>query len=340
MDSNNFDKSLFFDLKNIITEKILLFIGIGGFLSGVINLINERPLINILSSIGVSFFTVFLFFLKKKRGNLVRIVFIVFFINFYIPFGWLTSPGSTSAFPYYSFLLIMTSALMIKNEWELFFPVVGIGQILFLLRYEALNPQKFYHYTDRLYRANDLSLNLFLILSFMIYLLYSINKYTIKRDEILYNFSITDQLTGLYNRRYLFDTLEKISQNSFGNINYYSIGMIDVNKFKEINDKFGHMVGDKVLFSIGKLLKDFYKDEFIVGRYGGDEFMIIFPNKTMKEAHSYLIQLEGHFAQLSKEFYDINLSFSFGLSDNQNKNIEEMIHSADRHLYKKRNINI
>lgn len=87
---------------------------------------------------------------------------------------------------------------MIKSRKELIFPILGIVEILFLLKYEALNPSMFYQYTDRLYRANDLSVNFLLILSFMVYLLYSINKYTIKRDEILYTFSITDQLTGLY----------------------------------------------------------------------------------------------------------------------------------------------
>lgn len=338
MDIKDFDKSLFTDLKNIIATKIIIFTGFGSFLSGIINLVNERPLINILSSLGVSIIALILYFMKKKYPNLTRLGFIIFFINFYIPFGWLTSPGSTSAFPYYSFLLIMTSTLMIKNAKELIFPIFGIGEVLFLLRYEALNPIKFYHYTDRLYRANDLSVNFLLILSFMVYLLYSINKYTIKRDEILYTFSTTDQLTGLYNRRYLFDTLKKLNETNKNN--HFSIAMIDVNKFKEINDNYGHMVGDKVLFSIGVLLKDFYKEEFIVGRYGGDEFMIIFPNKGIKEADKYLVQLEGHFAKLSKEFYDINLSFSFGLSDNQNKSVEEMIHTADRHLYKKRNIHI
>ncbi len=223
---------------------------------------------------------------------------------------------------------------MIKSRKELIFPILGIVEILFLLKYEALNPSMFYQYTDRLYRANDLSVNFLLILSFMVYLLYSINKYTIKRDEILYTFSITDQLTGLYNRRYLFDTLEKLNESNKSK--HFSIAMIDVNKFKEINDNYGHIVGDKVLFSIGILLKDFYRDEFIVGRYGGDEFMIIFPNKSIKEANTYLVQLEGHFAKLSKEFYDVNLSFSFGLSDSHNKNVEEMVHIADRHLYKKK----
>lgn len=340
MKYNNFDKSLFFNLQSIVLNKILIFSIFGAFFSGIINLFNNRPLINALSSFGVSILAVVLLILSKKHQNFIRLVFIIFFINFYIPFGWLTSPGSTSAFPYYSILLIMVSSLLIKNYIELFFPTFAIIEVLILLRYEGMNPDKFYQYTDRIYRINDLSMNFILVISITVYILFTINKYISKRDETLYNYSTTDQLTGLNNRRYLFDSLSVLHQNSLNTSEIFCIAMLDVNKFKFINDSFGHMVGDKVLLSIGNLLKNFYSEEIIVGRYGGDEFMLIFPKKNINEVNALISQLEGRFAILSKEFYDIDLTFSFGLSDNQDKSIEEMIHTADRHLYKKKNINI
>ena len=340
MKIEEFDKSLFIDLKRIILEKILFFVILGGFFTGVINLINTRPIINVLSALAVSGLGIVLFYLNKRGYDFVRIFFIVFFINLYIPFGWLTSPGSTSAFPYYTIFFILIGALLIKNYSELIFLALGILEVVFLLRYEALNPDKFYQYTDRLYRSNDLTVNFILVMSFTVYLLFVINRYTIKRDFILYNYSTTDQLTGLFNRRYLFETLEMLFIKSQVSGNAFCLAMIDINKFKDINDSYGHLVGDKVLLAVGNLLKDFYSDEIIVGRYGGDEFMLIFPNKNLSEVTSILTQLEGRFALLSKEFYDINLYFSFGLSDNTNKNIEEMIHIADKHLYKKKNIQI
>lgn len=340
MKIEDFDKSIFIDLKKVILNRILIFVILGGFFSGIIHILNERPLINIFSALGVSCFGLILYYFNKRDYDFVRIVFILFFVNLYIPFGWLTSPGSTSAFPYFVIFFIVVASLLIKNYIELIFPVVGILEVIFLIKYEALNPDKFYQYTDRIYRANDLIVNFILVMSFSVYLLFVINRYTIKRDKILYNYSTTDQLTGLFNRRYLFETLDMLYMKSEKTHAIFSLAMIDVNKFKEINDSFGHVVGDKVLLSLGKLLQDFYPNEIIVGRYGGDEFMLIFPNKNLEDVSPYLTQLEGRFAILSKEFYDINLSFSFGVSDNSGKNIEEMIHIADKHLYKKKNIKI
>ena len=115
--------------------------------------------------------------------------------------------------------------------------------------------------------------------------------------------------------------------------------MIDINKFKQINDNYGHIVGDKVLIATGSLLNDFHKSDIVCGRYGGDEFMIIFPNKSLAESINLLKELELGFSKLSKEFQDIDITFSYGLSENKHKSIEEIIHYADTHLYKKKSVN-
>ena len=245
------------------------------------------------------------------------------------------SPGSESAFPYYTIALIVISSMLIKGHKELLFPLLAVVEVPLLLRYEALNPDKFYQYTDKLYRANDLTLNFSLLIIILIYLIFIVNKYTSERDEVLYYFSITDQLTGLYNRRHLFNYLEILIKESKN----FTIAMIDINKFKQINDNYGHIVGDKVLIATGSLLNDFHKSDIVCGRYGGDEFMIIFPNKSLAESINLLKELELGFSKLSKEFQDIDITFSYGLSENKHKSIEEIIHYADTHLYKKKSVN-
>lgn len=340
MNTKNFNNSLFLDLKDIILNKILIFMMTGSFITGIINLVNERPLINILTALGISLISIVLYKFQLRGYRFIRILFIIVFVNFYIPFGWLTSPGSTSAMPYFTILFIVVASFLVKNYRELILPALGILEVVALLRYEALHEDKFYHYTDAVYRATDLSMNYTLVMSFMVYLFFVINNYTTKRDKALFNFSVTDQLTGLYNRRYIFDTLQRLQEESSKTNEVFCIAMIDVNKFKEINDSYGHLVGDKVLISIGKLLKEFYPEEILVGRYGGDEFMLIFPKKNLKEVSKYLTSLELRFKELSKGFCDINLSFSFGVSDNKNRTIDEMVHLADRHLYKKKNIDL
>ena len=337
MKKKSFNKHMFFSLQNMILSKVLIFTAIGGFSSGILNLVNIRPISNILAAFGVSIFSLFLYKLSqnKKYFDKIRILFIVVFCNLYIPFGWLISPGSESAFPYYTMALIVISSLLIKGHKELLFPLLSVVEVPLLLRYEALNPDKFYQYTDRLYRANDLTLNFSILVSILIYLIFIINKYTSERDEVLYYFSVTDQLTGLYNRRHLFDYLENLLKESKD----FTIAMIDINKFKQINDNYGHILGDKVLISTGALLKDFHKSELVCGRYGGDEFMIIFPNKSLTESIGLLKELELKFSELSKEFQDIDITFSYGLSENKHRSLEEIIHYADTHLYKKKSTN-
>ena len=204
MKNNSFNKHMFFSLQNMILNKVLIFTAIGGFSSGVLNLINIRPISNIFASFGVSIFSLFLYKLSKNKKyfDKIRILYIVIFCNIYIPFGWLISPGSESAFPYYTIALIVISSMLIKGHKELIFPLLAVVEVPLLLRYEALNPDKFYQYTDKLYRANDLTLNFSLLIIILIYLIFIVNKYTSERDEVLYYFSITDQLTGLYNRRH------------------------------------------------------------------------------------------------------------------------------------------
>lgn len=337
MKGKSFNKHTFFNLQNMILSKVLIFTSIGGFASGILNLINIRPLSNILASFGVSATTLLLYKISKKQKyfDKIRILYIIAFCNLYIPFGWIISPGSQSAFPYYTITLIVISSLLIKGYKELVFPLLAVVEVQFLLRYEALNPDKFYQYTDRLYRANDLTLNFSILMAILIYLIFAINKYISERDKTLYYYSITDQLTGLFNRRHLFDYLENLIKESRN----FTIAMIDINRFKEINDTYGHIVGDKVLIATGYLLDSFQKSDIVCGRYGGDEFMIIFLNKSLVESTILLKELEKNFSKLSDKFEDMELSFSYGLSENNHKSLEEIIHYADTHLYKKKSTN-
>lgn len=80
----------------------------------------------------------------------------------------------------------------------------------------------------------------------------------------------SDELTGAYNRRYLFEKVVNFSHS-----NAFTIIMVDVHRFKEINDKFGHAAGDKVLMAVTQHLRESVREGDFVIRYGGDEFLVI-----------------------------------------------------------------
>ena len=96
--------------------------------------------------------------------------------------------------------------------------------------------------------------------------------------------SITDDITGLYNHRYLVDQIQKELERTQRYDRLLSGIMIDIDNFKSVNDHHGHLAGDKVLREVAKILKKSIRKVDIVGRYGGDEFLILLPETRFESA--------------------------------------------------------
>jgi two-component system cell cycle response regulator len=89
------------------------------------------------------------------------------------------------------------------------------------------------------------------------------------------NLSIKDPLTGIYNRRYLESHMEKLLKQSINNNKHFYVMMIDVDNFKIINDKYGHIIGDEIIKFVSSTIINNVRAEDVVARYGGDEFVAI-----------------------------------------------------------------
>ena len=157
-----------------------------------------------------------------------------------------------------------------------------------------------------------------------------------QRDEMikqLQRLAIEDPLTGLFNSRYLFDQLEKEINRAKRYLHPLSLMFIDIDKFKTINDTYGHMIGDKVLSQIAKRLKACLRYNDTAYRFGGDEYTIILPETTLPEAKYVADRILNKF---DHEFLTINdkeiskISLSIGLTEYQiNEGIEQLLHRAD-----------
>ncbi|MFM8313056.1 MAG: diguanylate cyclase [Deltaproteobacteria bacterium] len=147
-----------------------------------------------------------------------------------------------------------------------------------------------------------------------------------------------DGLTKLYNKRFFIDSISREFSYSKRNKNPLSLLMIDIDFFKQINDEFGHLVGDQVLSSLGKLIKDGLRHENIACRYGGEEFSIILRNtgpiaaeKVAQRIREAVEKLE--FNYLNKKFH-VTVSIGIATYDHQNyETYEELIKHADELLY-------
>lgn len=149
--------------------------------------------------------------------------------------------------------------------------------------------------------------------------------------------SICDALTGLYNRRYLEDAL--IRELRLAERHKYSVSLImgDLDHFKQVNDHHGHQAGDEVLRNFACLLSRSSRSSDINCRYGGEEFLLIMPHMTLKDAAERAEQLRVAVAASRFESYDLPLSVtaSFGVATypENGQTMDELITAADRALY-------
>ncbi|MGQ4277128.1 GGDEF domain-containing protein [Pseudidiomarina sp. E22-M8] len=147
--------------------------------------------------------------------------------------------------------------------------------------------------------------------------------------------SITDKLTGLYNRLKLDSVVAgQHRQLANGQLEHSSVVIADIDNFKDINDRLGHIQGDKVLRHTARLLRDFTCDQGVVGRWGGEEFMIILPDYNLDQAKLYSEQLR-HFIADNKAAFGQPLTMSFGVAKlHAEKSFEHTFINADRALYR------
>ncbi len=151
--------------------------------------------------------------------------------------------------------------------------------------------------------------------------------------------AITDDLTKIFNTRYLHRTLDIEVERCKRYNTSVSLIFMDIDRFKEINDKYGHLVGSKVLVEVAQLILNKIRALDIVARYGGDEFVIVLPQTSSKYATQIAERLRKNIAEtvfLKKEGYNIKLTASFGVASYPEtaNSKDELLRLADEAMYK------
>ncbi len=160
--------------------------------------------------------------------------------------------------------------------------------------------------------------------------------------EQVQKLSIIDGLTEVYLRRYLMDRLEEEVERA-GRLGLtFSVGMVDIDRFKECNDKYGHMVGDAILKKVAGRLKKSVREVDMIARYGGEEFCIVLPETSKKIAATVAERLRSTVASKEIKAFDekIRSTVSIGIATypEDAQDVTSLIDKADMALYKaKRN---
>jgi len=151
------------------------------------------------------------------------------------------------------------------------------------------------------------------------------------------NLAFQDELTGLFNRRYVDDRLQKDISAATGKRYPLSIVFLDIDNLKEINDKYGHAFGDRVLIEVANLLeRSIRATNDWAARYGGDEFLICLNNTSGNEALEIAERIRAEIAELViLQNERITTSASLGLCSTENEEVlaSELISLADAKMY-------
>jgi diguanylate cyclase (GGDEF)-like protein len=164
----------------------------------------------------------------------------------------------------------------------------------------------------------------------------------LKLRDTLRNQSIRDPLTGLFNRRYMEETLEREVRRAERGHHQVGVMMLDIDHFKEFNDTFGHEAGDVLLRDFGRLLRANMRGEDVACRYGGEEFVLILPEASPEAALRRGEQLReavkrlyvSHRGQL---IGGVSTSLGLACFPDHGANGEALLHSADAALYMAKN---
>ncbi|MGA1941404.1 transporter substrate-binding domain-containing diguanylate cyclase [Arcobacter sp. YIC-310] len=177
---------------------------------------------------------------------------------------------------------------------------------------------------------------LLIMIIFSIYIITKMRKEIKKRkiaENTLLDYANKDSLTKILNRRKIEKILSNLIKDARLNNSTFSIIFIDIDNFKSINDTLGHLIGDKILVDVSKIITSHIRKDDLFGRWGGEEFIIILPNTSSFDAKKSALHLKEH---IEKTNFEINrkVTASFGITEFiEGDNKKDIVLRADKAMY-------
>jgi len=284
--------------------------------------------------------------IKGKNSKMIKNIIFFEIVYFFLPNGWLLTRGSSYATMAYLYLITILISLVLESRARLFFITSEVLIVMALLYYDYRQSFQVLKTDTIVFKLDALiQIPIALLASAFILTLFAnayrkeekqLSEYSQlleEKNQALTQITITDELTGLYNRRYIFQKLKEIKEH-LDLVQYQvRVAVIDIDNFKTINDAYGHIVGDQVLKAVSATMQKIVSENGYVGRYGGDEFVIILNNTTYLESKLIFDCLTQEIQDI-KAFEDFIVTVSGGLSRfYPGDNIDEVLNRADKMLY-------
>ncbi len=326
------------DIRYKVLHLIQIVIFIAAVLATMSNVLNRRPVWVILTPVSGALFLLFLFYLKKRKPYLSKILFLIYFDLILLPVIWIFSPGVSSAATNYAIMTVVLSVFFAEKPVEYTLPFISLIFSIFMIRFELAHPDFFEPFISRRIRFNDLTYNFAIVTVMIAVAMVYVNRSYEKEKKFYLNKSITDDLTSLYNRRYCFEFGENLFAQYLRHRHRFVVAMMDLDLFKKINDRYGHDAGDEVLKAFSELLKKESRRGDVCSRIGGEEFTVIFPESTLEEAHimaeRFRKTLEETAIKTEKGLIKITCSIGLCAINNSMDSFSDVLKGSDENLYK------
>jgi diguanylate cyclase (GGDEF)-like protein len=155
-----------------------------------------------------------------------------------------------------------------------------------------------------------------------------------EKNEELGRLSVTDGLTGLFNRRHLMETLVAEQRRAQRSKRPFSLLMLDVDHFKKFNDKFGHLAGDEVLLSVSGIIRKCARNVDFPARYGGEEFCVIVSESDIEGAVELAERIRAELEAVNFEGQKITVSIGAAEFPIDGETVDDLVANADAALYR------
>ncbi|MEA3404465.1 MAG: diguanylate cyclase [Pseudomonadota bacterium] len=253
------------------------------------------------------------------------------------------------------FIFFITFSYLNQNEsfgliWLIFFPVIAITinqtqrglrfALVFLLAVSILGFLGIGEWQDGAWDLKSF-LRLSIALSLVIFVMYvheitmdKAQKQELDTLKFFEDFSLIDELTKIANRRRINELLDIEFKRSKRYQTTFAIVLFDIDHFKQVNDTYGHLIGDDVLKALAKLVSNSIRETEMIGRWGGEEFMLILTESDQNTAFAVAEKIRRIIAETEFDGLKEKLTCSFGIAEyKKGLVLEEMIAQADQALY-------
>ena len=315
--------------------KLLIVMGIFASIIGIIvnTFLKYRISSILIHVIGLALLiSMFILMENKISLEIVSIIIFSYYCYIYSPLCWFYE-GVFGSVPFVSFVFGAFIVLLLNDKTKKFF-IISYSILLIVLSSLEL-----------IYIYSKVGLNEikpFFIHNISYFLMYFIFIYTLTIFKILYdshreelrNLSINDTLTKVFSRAYMNRLLKDAIKKYKADNKVFSLILCDLDGFKTINDTWGHDVGDRCLIGFSNFIKELLGKNGILGRIGGDEFIIIVPDKNKDETQVLGIDLTNKLEKLYIDGVGNVLKMSIGIADiTESYNLNEIIKLADERMY-------